>query len=335
MTSSPYKTENKSLKSDIDYPRFEDLPVSTKTFIITTNVTFNLQKLFDFLPVTNYIIVPKRRGRKKKNVPLDPNRNISAGSIITLEYGNQLRGVQLKKKKKKEGKSADFFRNSMTVVMITGGKKINFKISRNGKFQMTGCKTDEQAENCVKRIFDLVRETEDIYTLPDGENFTALFIPAMRNTDFSLGFLVDREKLDEFFNTYTPYYSLLETSIGYTGVNIKIPVKKSILDLELREITYEDGWQEPVFVPFQKHLDQLKPKERQKKLDKERHTTFLVFQSGRAIQSAMCHEFAEDVYYEFLDIIKNDRDYFEEHLGKNDLVISPLVKKSRKVKFVD
>ena len=41
-----------------EFPRFEDIPVSTKTFIVMTNITINISKLFEFLPVTEYVIVP-------------------------------------------------------------------------------------------------------------------------------------------------------------------------------------------------------------------------------------------------------------------------------------
>ena len=236
-----------------------------------TNLIIDIRKLFEFLPVTEYVVIPKRRGRKKKTVIVDPNRDIPDGSIITLDLANKVRGVILKKKKKKEGKKGNYFRNSVTVVMTAGGKKINFKISRNGKFQMTGCKFDEHAERCVKQIWEYIKNKKDIYTKPEKEPFRATFIPAMRNIDFSLGFLLDREKLDEYFNMSTDYYSLLETSIGYTGVNIKIPVTKPITDLMLKQLVYKGGkWLKPCFVPYQYYLDTLKPKEQQKKLEKER-----------------------------------------------------------------
>lgn len=261
------------------------------------------------------MVVPKRRGRKKKNIIADPNRNIPDGSIITVDLANNVRGVCLKKKKKKDGKSTDYFRNSVTIVMVMDGKKINFKISNNGKFQMTGVKKDEHAENCVKAIWKYIKDTEDIYTLADKQTFRAIFIPAMRNIDFSLGFVLDREKLDEYFNTFTEYCSLLETSIGYTGVNIKIPVTKPITDLQIKELVYKRRfWLKPKMIPYQVYLDTLKPKEQQKKLDKDRFNTFLVFHSGKVIMSSMCEDFARDTYYEFLNIIKGNYKAFEEQL---------------------
>lgn len=310
-------------KVSFTIPKFEDIPVSTRTSIVMTNLTLDIRALHQHLPVTPYVVIPKRRGRKKKSAVVDPNKDIANGSIITIDFENVLRGVRLKKKKKSVAKKGeDYFRNSVTVVMVMGGKHINFKISRNGKFQMTGCKTDDHAENCIKYIWKYIKDYPDkpdaegprIYQM-EGTEFRALFIPAMRNIDFGLGFNIDRERLDRYFNNETNYNSLLETSIGYTGVNIKIPFKKPITELQLKELVWEgDDWGEPRSIPFSEYLDMLKPKEREKKLRKDRYHTFLVFHSGKIIMSSLCEDFARDTYYEFMDIIRKNHDRFQERL---------------------
>ena len=55
------------LTNKLFFPEFEDIKVSTKTFIVMTNLVINLKNLFEFLPITDYAFVPKKRGRKKKN----------------------------------------------------------------------------------------------------------------------------------------------------------------------------------------------------------------------------------------------------------------------------
>lgn len=317
---------------DLVFQDFDDIKVSTKTFIVITNIILNIENLFNFLPITEYILVPKRRGRKKKNEPVDPNKDIPCGSIITLEYQNKIRGVDLKKKKKKNKdikKRGNYFRNSVTVVMMMENKKINYKVSRNGKFQMTGCKEDEQSEKCVRFFWDYIKDNKDIYTFSnekdeeddekkENNNLKTIFIPAMRNIDFSLNFLVDREKLDKYFNTYTEYTSLLETSFGYTGVNIKIPILKSIEDLNLKQMRYVDNkWIKNEYVPYSDYLKMLPAKDIAKKLKKQKYNTFLIFHSGKIIMSGMEASFMRDVYYEFLNIIRECHHIIEEKLETN------------------
>jgi hypothetical protein len=308
-------------KKELKFKKFEDIPVSTKTFIIVTNLTINLHNLHDFLPMTDYVIVPKKRGRKKKITIADPNLHIKEGAIITNQYGNSIKGVILKKKKKNNPSSIKYFRNSLTEVVKIAGKFINFKVCRNGVFQMTGCKQDNHAEKCVQIFWDMIKGHNHLYNFKsDEKDFKAIFLPAMSNIDFSLGFNVDREKLDEFFNLYY-YNSLLETSIGYTGVNIKFKNKISILDIKVKSLNEKDGkWLESKMVPYREYFETLPQKIKQKVLDKdsERHNTFLVFHSGKCILSSVCEEFARESYYEFLDIVKKNYRYFEEKLDTNN-----------------
>lgn len=321
--------ENKKLV----FPKFEDIKVSTKTFIIMTNIVINLCQLYLKLPITNYIVIPKKRGRKKKVVQEDPNKGIADGSIITIKYENNIRGVQLKK-----NKNNNFFRNSVTIVMIIDSKMINFKISSNGKVQMTGCKNDSHAKQTIKYLWDYIKNDKKIYKLVDiqktiyndvkkiefnnineeddltqNQNVKVLFIPAMRNIDFSLGFKVDRANLDSYINLNTEYNSLLETSFGYTGVNIKIPVFVSNDNLYLDEMEYQDGWIDKK-IKYNNYINMLSDKEKDKKLNKEKYNTFLVFQSGKTIMSGTVAEWMKDTYYEFTEIIKECYNLIEEKL---------------------
>lgn len=330
----------KDKQPELKFPVFDDIEVSTKTFIVMTNLILNIDNMVDLLPITEYILVPKRRGRKKKNEPSDPNTHIKSGSVITVDYKNKVRGVDLnRRKKRKDKKRGNYFRNSATIIMIIDNKLINYKVSANGKFQMTGCKHDKQAEECVKWFWVHIKDNNEIYrfsntdqicdmkkerkqvddnfiSIPDT-SFKAIFIPAMRNIDFSLNFCVDREKLDEYFNTCTDYHSLLETSFGYTGVNIKIPIKKSIKELMLKKLVYEGGdWGKETFIQYTEYLDMLPDKDVTKKLKKLRYNTFLVFHSGKTIMSGMEMSFMRDEYYEFLNIIRECYDIIEERLDE-------------------
>lgn len=317
--------------SQLKFPEFDDIPVSTKTIIVKLNIIIDLVKMVESLSFVDYVIIPKRRGRKKKDPPPDPNKDIPNGSIITLQFGDILRGVDLKHRKKennKQPKKRGFFRNAATVVMIIEGKNINFKVCHNGKFQMTGCKSDEQAKMVVKYMWSYIRRFTDMYSFENNDSyFKAILVPAMRNIDFSLGFYVNREELDSYINEETEYTSLLETSFGYTGVNIKIPMNKDIRLLTLEKMTYkypidltidcdpmsQDLW-DISNVMYDEFLDTLSDKERDKKLNKERNNTFLVFHSGKIILSGLCPEVQRDVYYEFLNIIRKSYKWIEEKL---------------------
>jgi len=363
---------------EIKFPNFDDIPVSTKTIIAMTNVSMNISKMFNTLPITPFEVVKTKRGRKPKlEVPVNKNSHLKVGDIISLKYCGELRGVDLKKPKKSTTKK-NFFRNALCVIMVVDTnvypvKQVNFKISRNGKFQLTGCKEDSHAEICVKKIWDYLNELHSplsggasseaslkesssreasqreaslreasprelkkqfkteaekaqkelhspLFVAPSPDTpFSIVLIPAMRNIDFNLGFLTNRDELHKYFldcknEDCSSYISLLETSIGYTGINIKIPSKIPISDLKLKKIIYEKTGERVEYVSYQDYLDTMDSKEQKKKLDKERYNTFLIFQSGKTIMTSMCAEFARDVYNDFIHIIQNNYEKFREKL---------------------
>jgi TATA-box binding protein (TBP) (component of TFIID and TFIIIB) len=303
-------------RKELVFPEFDDIKVSTKTFIIMTNLLIDLKKLFEFLPVTDYTFVPKKRGRKKKNNFVNPNKNVPQGSIVTMKFENKIRGIDLKQKKSHtKKKKSKWFRNSFTVVIIMDDKPINLKVCRNGRCQVTGVKYNKQVEECLKYIWSHIKgEVGNIFTYSSGDFLEALFIPAMRNIDFSAGFLIDREKLARYMTTQTEFHSLLETSFGYTGVNIKSPIDKDIKTMVLNKLSFQGDDIIESTITYGDYLKLLPEKEQQKKLLKDRYTTFLVFQSGRIISSGISSMFMRDAYYDFINVIKTSYDQIEERL---------------------
>jgi len=301
---------------DLTFPDFDDIKVSTKTYTATTNLNIEIKDLFNKLPITPYTVIPKKRGRKKKNDSIDSNSEIESGSIITIKFEGQLRGVELKPKKIKQTNKQKWFRNSITIVIILD-KPINFKICKNGTFQMTGCKTHEHAELCIKYIWKYIIDDTSLYSFKSGNSLECLFIPSMRNIDFSLGFNVDREKLNKYMGAQQKFHCLLETSFGYTGVNIKIPINHDITKMRVKKLIHKDTneWIEK-WTTYQEYLDNLTEKERLIKINTPRYNTFLVFHSGKCISSCLTAEFMKDTYYYFLEIIKECYDQIEERLDK-------------------
>lgn len=295
---------------------FDDVKVSTKTIIAMTNITIDLKRLYEHLPVVEYNATPKKRGRKRKTLVIENGISVPRGSIVTLKFENKIKGVDLKQKKTQKKKSK-WFRNSFTVVIIIDDKPINFKICQNGMFQLTGIKFDHQAEECIKTIWGHISSYESvIYTYTRGRTFETLFIPAMRNIDFSVGFNIDREKLSTYMCSQTEFHSLLETSFGYTGVSIKLPISESIATMKIKKIVYDstsNGWKE-TGTTYQEYLSNLPEREQIKKLAKERYSTFLIFQTGKIILSAINDEHSRRSYNIFLKIMQTCYKKIEEVL---------------------
>ena len=139
----------------------------------------------------------------------------------------------------------------------------------------------------------------------------------MTNIDFNLGFNINREMLDKHMNSNTDYKSLLETSFGYTGVNIKFPMEKKITHnlpyIELNDQT--DKW-DISNKTYTDYLGFLQDFEKKKELNKKRWNTFLVFHSGNVIMSGLGKFYMKDHYKIFMKIINDIKKNIEEKLEK-------------------
>jgi hypothetical protein len=313
---------------------FDRIGISTETIIGKTNCKINITELFHLLPITEYRVIPKKRGRRPKDEKKVEEQVLNDGEIITLKLGERLRGVDLKMKKKsgvinkekekgdnKEKEKGDnYFRNSVTIVMSYGGKLINFKISKNGKFQFTGCKNDLHSHYCLEAIVRYVMKNEQDYrrviTLPSQTNLEVIYLTVMANINFSLGFCVNKENLDDYINKNTRYYSLLETTFGYTGVNIKIPLP-NLNNIPITKMIMDRGTGEwcKEGLTYEQYVATMDDKEKAKERGKIRYNTFLCFQSGNIILSSPHKECMRETYHEFLRIINGCKDIIEEKIG--------------------
>lgn len=281
---------------------FNDIPISTRTIIVSTNTTIHIENMFNKLPITPYKIVEKKRGRKKKDFIDSIQNEIDDGSIVSIKYQGNIRGVDLKKKKK----SNKFFRNAVTIVIYVNKKLINLKISANGKLQVTGCKDIDICKLAIKHLFDIVVNDIDTFLEKYEEHINIVFNNVMTNKDFSFGFMVNRENLDNIINTNTEYKSLLETSFGYTGVNIKMKLSKNIKrDFNCIKLCTKTKQYNDYIMNYSEYINMLTDKELVKE-NKDRHITFLIFQSGNVIMSGMNELFMEGYYNKFLDIVEHN-----------------------------
>jgi hypothetical protein len=158
-----------------------------------------------------------------------------------------------------------------------------------------------------------MQQMNNVYVFTHSHTIEAFIIPSMRNIDFSLGFTIDREKLNKYMISQPALYCLLETSFGYTGVNIKIPIVDNICNMKIKYMTYSNKWSS-TDTTYQQYIDTLPHKDKQDKLTNKRYNTFLVFHSGKVIMSGLTYEFMKDTYSTFLNIINDAYDEIEERL---------------------
>jgi len=250
---------------------FDELKISTQTIIADTGIPMDIEDIFARVSVDNDV---SGVGGADWMSLVDTVR------IKAMYYKEQTvvsEGYNFKKRSR-------FFRNALNVILCIGGTKmINFKLSKNGKFQLTGCKDAGHAKASVVAFLRRVHAV--CGCLPP--TMTVVIQTVMTNVDFNTGHAINRTILDDNMNRLTPFFSLLETSFGYTGVNIKIPVPQDYWrTLDVPVITIEEGSRIKEETRFLG--DVLQAQDRQKVMSKPKYNTFLVFHSGNIIMSGMC-----------------------------------------------
>ena len=266
---------------------------TTRTVIVNTNMHVDIAALFDVLPVTDYTVPVKKKGRKRKDVQAHVE-TVPSGSILSVKYEGKTRGVSFTK-----SKSA--FKNSITVVIDIFGRKVSTKLSKNGRFQITGNNDDEHVEECVKQMYGYI-QTHSTVAL-SGDVFSATYWSSMTNFKTNIGFRIDRQLLNTYINENTEYVSVFETSSGSASVNIKMPLQ--FADLPLHTVTQtEGGWirgTTSYTEAITKDVGKLKNKD-------GRLVSFLVFHTGEVIMTSIDKEVMKPYFDKFIRLIEECKD---------------------------
>lgn len=266
---------------------FEELKVSTRTIIATTGIGMNTEEIF------RRISMEERKVRGLKTI------------IDNMYYKNESRtGGKIVMEGREKQKS---FRNALNVNMYVQNKKINFKLSKNGKFQMTGCRDIEYAKAGIISFLEAIHASCRNVLETEIACFRVYMEIVMTNMDCSAGYCINRQILDRLINEKTNFHSLLETSFGYTGVNIKIPVSVDLSSLMIPYMEWIPGDMESV------RDDKISMSTiTSKKTDK--YNTFLVFHSGQFIMSGMFEDTMRDDYNRFIKILNDNESMIRECL---------------------
>jgi hypothetical protein len=100
---------------------------------------------------------------------IDSYMKLSHDSILSIKYNGKIRSLEKKKSKSRKEKDVRCFENQLTMeIRVSGIKKINVKIFRNGSFQMTGCKSIIDCNIVLNKLINRLKNT--IATIEQTEN---------------------------------------------------------------------------------------------------------------------------------------------------------------------
>jgi TATA-box binding protein (TBP) (component of TFIID and TFIIIB) len=260
----------------------EDTNISTRTIISDVNIELDIDTIFKLTPFH------EKLGNYPCYVVAMYHKNVSKGDMSVFQN-------------KKNNAS---FRNAVNIIIKIEDKLINIKVSKHGNFQITGCKNKNHSyvaicyflELCLKYCPDAIKN--------QAEHINIYFYTVMTNIVFNVGFNIDKKKLNNVILKETKFYNLFETSFGYTGMNIKLPLDDDWNQFEIPFYSFQNN-------NWIKSSINFKNREKEKK---QKFNTFLVFHSGKIIMSGMCEENMEKHYNFFRNFIMVNKNTIEETL---------------------
>jgi TATA-box binding protein (TBP) (component of TFIID and TFIIIB) len=185
-------TKNKILFADdfINLPK--DIQISTMTVTCKINTIFNIQNIAKYTELKRTGIVSVKHGKNNR-------------SLMMIKRINKNRNNNKNQKKA--------FYNQVSLQVITeNDKTLNIKLFLNGSIQITGCKSIEGITEAIQTVFNELKTTKAIIDFklntivekPFVTDSDKLYIDnlydlkiCMINSNFSIGFEIDRDKLFE------------------------------------------------------------------------------------------------------------------------------------------
>lgn len=255
------------------YPISEN-NLSTRTMITNINVEFDNIYIF-------------------QNLPINFKLNEYPCKIVAMYHKNEPRGDSSFFKK-----NLASFRNVINIIIQDEKKNtFNIKLTKWGKFQISGCKYLEETYECIKYLIELIIQKCPLGMKKKEKEIEISFTIVMTNYIYNTGFKIDKEKLNNLMvkDLSHRFYCLFETAFGYTGLNLKRQIDPSKYDLKIPSFTLRDGvwiYKEKPYTAIGKN---------------KKFNSFLVFHSGKVICSGMTEKSMNDDYLFFSKFINDHK----------------------------
>ena len=269
---------------------------------------------------------------------LDNNETYKTSSFGDLNY-QEPDPSKSKKRKKKIIKKRQFENQATLIFHFNNDRYVNIKVFNNGKIQMTGVRSNEEAHTVMYRLIEIIKET-NIYTkinnvskvmryimidgvsnwieteddccdefennkpvIPDNSKIKlSNFETVMINSNYSVGFNIDRAKLHLLlkrkYNIYATLESTYQAVKSYYFFNTENPTQNGVCKCEV-----------PCFVIKEQHKDVVPPCTQ---------VTIAVFRTGSIIITGGCTiEQTQEAYHFINSVIKDNYSIIYQ---ENDIV---------------
>ncbi len=144
---------------------------------------------------------------------------IKNSEILEIQYKDILTNKVIKKKNNSQ---LNRFFNQATIIVkpVQNFRQINIKIFINGNVTMTGCKYQNDGIFANNVIINKINECKEIFIKNDVSLYLSNYSITLINTDFSIGYTIDKIELytiiNEKYDLFVTYEPLLFVAVKIT-----------------------------------------------------------------------------------------------------------------------
>lgn len=230
----------------------KELSISTMTGSCKLPVSFNVPNIAKYLPLSSSFILGVKCGNSGRSDVGAISHNKIKQHADPIEVERMMIPIKKKSSKKKiVKKSIKNFYNQATIVINSpqqnvpkGIIKLNIKVFKNGAFQFTGCKKISYIVWALDNLLSIFNEGVDV--IENGETVKKTFAYpqcflhilniykfriSMINSNFVIGFMIDREKV--FNKMIADKYDCSFDPARHAGVHVRYTIDKTIKPLSI------------------------------------------------------------------------------------------------------
>lgn len=289
----------------MQYERYDDIPVSTFTFVARSNIYFNVNMI-------NSMVETSSESNHIRTIKYSPNVSKKTIHMIKVSYKGE---VDPKKT------LTPNFLHACTIRYVLPEKDTTVKICNTGTMHITGCKTPDQCYRTIFGMYKIIWTTcpQAIYLKNSDSRVVFNVETVMRNVHFDLGFRINRERFAHFFERNDGFgYIITYDDQFMTGLNIKEPVSET-MDV-VNELTIScdqpDDAGEANGLPSAGCSYTVCEKAVNVKYKADKMITYILFYSGKVRMSACNINHSRQSYLRFLELVMKHRRVFEDVIIK-------------------
>lgn len=294
-----------TIKDPSDTNLFDQLKTSTKTIMVYSNLTFDLFNILYTFPIAPVKIV--KSGAGKSTVVT------RYGGVFSLQRGNETRGVNTRKgsgkSKKKQSKAIEHFLNQVSIQMSLGNHNVHMMVFSDN-VKIAGCRSNEDAITAISIFFtnylSPISKEKPCFKVKEGHSKPLfLFDSVMKNVDFSLGFDLDRQKVNNLFNR--------EDSKEYVFLSQFESTEQKSVNMKMYSSKPED-FRYTLYSPLDDTLEEVDNNPFHEDTKEQLYDSFLIFSSSKVILSGKYDKNMERSFRHFVNKIMENKDYVMEKI---------------------